>query len=67
MMDFFKKTWVAVLAWILIAAGSLLLILGGTSAAEIAKVPALIAGILSAVGLLIVFIRDHIYKKEAGK
>lgn len=66
-MDFFKKTWVAVLAWVFIAAGSVLLILGGTSATEIAKVPALVAGILTAVGLLIAFIREHIYKKLAEK
>lgn len=64
-MDFFKKTWVAVLAWCMIIVGVVLLLLGGTSAAEISKIPALVAGILAAIGALIIFVRDHIYKKEA--
>lgn len=68
MKDWLNQVWVKVLAYVFIILGCVVLILGGTSVAEIAKVPTLVAGILSAIGTLIVFIREHVQSKEnAGK
>ena len=67
MKDFFNKTWVKITSWIFLLVGAVALILGGTSVAEIGKGVELIAGIISAVGLLIVFIKEMIEKKDAAK
>ena len=67
MKDFFNKTWVKITSWIFLLVGAVALILGGTSVAEIGKGVELIAGIISAVGLLIVFIKEMIEKKNVAK
>ena len=67
MKDFFNKTWVKITSWIFLLIGAVALILGGTSVAEIGKGVELIAGIISAVGLLVVFIKEMIAKKDAAK
>ena len=67
MKDFFNKTWVKVTSWIFLLVGAVALILGGTSVAEIGKGVELVAGIISAVGLLVVFIKEMIEKKNATK
>ena len=64
MKDFFNKTWVKIVAWVFIIVGTLVLLLGGTKVGDIVKVPELIFGILEAVGLLIVFIRSMLQKKD---
>lgn len=64
-MNFFKKTWVAILAFIFIIIGTLLLILNGLSVAEISNVVELVAGIVSAVGLLIIAIKELLQKKDS--
>ncbi|MBO7733353.1 MAG: hypothetical protein J6S67_12385 [Methanobrevibacter sp.] len=64
MRDFFNKKWVQITAWCFIIAGTLVLLLGGVTAGEIAKVPALVAGIISAIGLLVVFIKKAITPKN---
>ena len=64
MKDFFNKTWVKITAWIFIIVGTLVLLLGGTKVGDIVKVPELVFGILEAVGLLIVFIRGLLQKKD---
>lgn len=66
MKDFLNQAWVKITAYVFIVLGCVVLILGGTSVAEIAKVPTLVAGILTAIGALIVFIRDQIKSKEAA-
>lgn len=63
MKDFFSKTWVKITAWVMIALGALVLIISGVTATEIAKVPALVAGIIQAIGLLILFIKGKITGK----
>ena len=60
---FFNNTIVKVVAWVLLAVVSVVLILGGASVAEIGKGVELVAGIVSAVALLVVFIASKI-KKE---
>ena len=63
-MNFFKQKWVEITAWIFVIIGTLALILGGTSVGDIVKVPELVFGIVEAVGLLIIFIKKMIQKKD---
>ena len=63
-MSFFKKTWVTVMAFVFIIIGTAILLLGGISVGEINNVVELVAGILSAVGLLIVAIKKLLQKKD---
>lgn len=65
-MNFFKKTWVVILAFVFIIIGTLLLILNGLSVAEISNVVELVAGIVSAVGLLIIAIKELLRKKDSN-
>ena len=65
-MNFFKKTWVAILAFVFIIIGTLPLILNGLSVAEISNVVELVAGIVSAVGLLIIAIKELLQKKDSN-
>ena len=60
---FFNNTVVKVVAWVILALDVVVLILGGASVAEIGKGVELVAGIVSAVALLVVFIASKI-KKE---
>lgn len=64
MKNWINQVWVRVMAWCFIVLGCVVLILGGTGAAEIAKVPALVAGIISAIGILIAFIQSMIKPKN---
>ena len=64
MKNFLNQVWVKVMAWCFIVLGCVVLILDGTGAAEIAKVPALVAGIISAIGILIAFIQSMVKPKE---
>lgn len=54
---FFNNKVVQIVAWILLAISTLVLILGGVSAGDIAKVPTFVVGIVEAVALFIVFIK----------
>ena len=60
---FFNNTIVKVVCWVLLAVVSVVLILGGTSVADIGKGVELVAGIVTAVSALVVFIAGKI-KKE---
>ena len=60
---FFNNTIVKVVAWVILALDVVVLILGSASVAEIGKGVELVAGIVSAVALLVVFIASKI-KKE---
>ena len=64
MKDFFNKTWVKVVSWIFLLIGAASLILSGTSLADIGKGVELVAGIITAVGLLVEFIREMLNKKN---
>ena len=66
MKNWLNQKWVQIMAWCFIVAGTVVLILGGTVAEEIAKVPALVAGIISAIGILIVFIKNAVTPKDAA-
>ena len=60
---FINNKIVKVIAWVILALDVVVLILGGASVAEIGKGVELVAGIVSAVALLVVFIASKI-KKE---
>ena len=64
MKDFLNKTWVKVVSWIFLLIGAASLILSGTSLADIGKGVELIAGIITAIGLLVEFIREMLNKKN---
>ena len=64
MKDFLNKTWVVVVGWIGLIISSVLLLISGTSVAEIGDGVQLVAGIVEAVILLIAFIRGKINKKN---
>ena len=64
---FFNSKIVQIVAWILLAVSSLVLILGGVSAGDIAKVPTFVVGIVEAVALFIVFIKKMLQAKDADK
>lgn len=59
---FFNNKIVKIVAWVVLALDVVLLILGGASVAEIGKGVELVAGIISAVALLIAFIASLINK-----
>lgn len=55
-----------ILAWVFIIIGTLALLLGGTAVDDIVKVPRLVFGIVEAVGLLIIFIKKLLQKKDSN-
>lgn len=59
---FFNNTIVKVVAWVLLAIVSVVLILGGTSVAEIGSSVELVAGIVTAVSALVAFIASKVKK-----
>ena len=60
---FFNNTIVKVVAWVLLAVVSVVLILGGASVVDISNGVELVAGIVAAVSALVAFIASKI-KKE---
>lgn len=64
---FFNNKVVQIVAWILLAISTLVLILGGVSAGDIAKVPTFIVGIEEAVALFIIFIKKMLQAKDTDK
>lgn len=66
MKDFFSKLWVQIIAWVFVVIGTLVLILGGTDVGNIVKVPTMVFGIVEAIGLLIIFIKNLLQKKDTA-
>ena len=61
---FFNNKITKIVCWVVLALDVIGLILGGASVADIGKGTELVAGIISAVALLIAFISSMINKKE---
>lgn len=61
-MDFFKNKIVKILAWVLLAACCVVLILGGAGVDSINTAVGLTASIVAAVSALIAFICERIKK-----
>ena len=64
MKNFLNQTWVTIVGWVGLIVFAAILILGGTSVAEIGEGVQLVAGIIDAVILLIAFIRKMINRKD---
>lgn len=66
MANFFNKLWVQIVAWVFVIIGTAVLIIGGTSVGNIDNVVELVFGIIEAVGLLVIFIKKLLQKKETA-
>lgn len=64
MKDFFNKTWVKITSWVFIVIGTVVLLIGGTKVSDITKVSELVFGVVEAVGVLILFIKGLLQKKD---
>lgn len=66
-MKFFQQKWVKVTGFVLLIAGTVILILGGLTKEDISKTVALVDGIVIAVGALITAIVAYVNGKELKK
>ena len=64
MKNFLNQKWVKILSWVFILIGTVVLLLGGTTVEDLGKIPTLVFGIITAIGLLVAFIREQINKKD---
>lgn len=64
---FFSNSIVQIIAWVLLAVSTFVLIIGGVSAGDIAKIPTFIVGIVDAVALFILFIKRMLQAKDTDK
>lgn len=68
MTNFFKKTWLVVVAFVFIAIGIIILFLNGKTEGEVATYVGLVFAAIGAVVLVIKFIIEQITKaKDAQK
>jgi NADH:ubiquinone oxidoreductase subunit 6 (subunit J) len=63
-MNFFKKTWVMILAFVFIAIGTLILFLNGKTEGEVATYVGLVFAAIGAVVMIIKFIIDQVTKAK---
>lgn len=63
---FLNNMVVQIVAWVLLVLSSLVLILAGVSADAIAKIPLMVVGIVDAVAILIVAIKNLLRKKDTA-
>lgn len=63
---FLNNIVVQIVAWVLLVMSSLVLILAGVSADAIAKIPLMVVGIVDAVAILIVAIKNLLRKKDTA-
>ena len=63
---FLNNIVVQIVAWVLLVLSSLVLILAGVSADAIAKIPLMVVGIVDAVAILIVAIKNLLQKKDTA-
>lgn len=67
MKNFFTQLWVQIVAWIAVVIGTAVLLIGGTEVGDINQTVQLVFGIVEAVGLLIIFIKKMLQKKDTTK
>lgn len=65
-MDFFKKTWVEIVAFVMLIISIVMLALGGFSKVEITPVMEAIFAVLDTVSLLIIAIKKLLQKKDTA-
>lgn len=66
-MDFFQKKWVKALAFIMIAIGTVVLLIGGFSVDGVTSFISAVAGVVSALGFVIALIINGLKNKDNGK
>ena len=66
-MNFFKQKWVKIVVIVMVILGVVILLLSGMSVVDIGKIPTLVGAILIAIGILITFIREHVFEKIANE
>lgn len=67
-MNFFKKTWLVIVAFVLIAIGIIILFLNGKTEGEVAAYVGLVFAAIGAVVLVIKYIIDQVTKaKQAAQ
>lgn len=67
MKNFFNQLWVQIVAWVAVIIGTAVLLIGGTEVGNINQTVQLVFGIVEAVGLLILFIKKMLQKKDTTK
>ena len=67
MKNFLNKVWVQVVVWIMVVIGTAVLILDGVDAGKVAQIPTLVFGIIEAIGVLILFIKNLLQAKDTSK
>lgn len=65
MKSFFQNIAVQIVAWVCVVIGTAVLIIGGIDAGKIAQIPTLVFGIIEAIGLLILFIKNLLQAKDS--
>lgn len=65
-MDFFKKTWVEVLAFIMLVISIVILALGGFTKVEVEPVLEGVFAVLDCISLLIIAIKKLLQKKDTA-
>lgn len=63
-MNFFKKTWLVIVAFVLIAIGIIILFLNGKTEGEVAAYVGLVFAAIGAVVLVIKYIIDQVTKAK---
>lgn len=65
-MDFFKKTWVEIVAFIMLIISIVILALGGFTKVEVAPIVEAIFAVLDCISLLIIAIKKLLQKKDTA-
>ena len=65
-MDFFKKIWVEILAFIMLVISIVILALGGFTKVEVAPVMEATFAVLDCISLLIIAIKKLLQKKDTA-
>lgn len=63
-MDFFKNKLTKIVAWVVLAVDTVVLIIGGTTVEELSKGVVLTSAIVAAVAALVAFITERVKEKK---
>lgn len=65
-MNFFKKTWVEIVAFVLLIISTIMLALGGFTKVELTPVFEAIFAVLDCISLLVIAIKKLLQKKDTA-
>lgn len=63
-MDFFKNKWVKFVAMLMIVLGTVILLIGGFSVDGLNSIISAVAGVVSAIGFVVVLIIEGLKDKQ---